>query len=55
MLTEDDIDGGLGEVINGTLPGRENEDEIIVFESVGVAVQDLVTSVMIYKKMCGNC
>ncbi len=54
MITEDDICGGLGEVINGTLHGREDENEIIVFETVGVAAQDLLTSVMINQKMCGK-
>ncbi len=52
MITENDICGGLGEVINGTLSGRESEDEIIIFETVGIAAQDLVTSIMIYREMC---
>lgn len=51
LICADDICGGLGEVINGNLPGRENEDEIIVFETVGIAAQDLVTSGMIYSKL----
>jgi ornithine cyclodeaminase len=48
MITESDITGSLGEVVNGTIPGRENDDEIIVFESVGVAAQDLVAAKVIY-------
>lgn len=51
LVSENDIQGGLGEVINGTLPGRENDDEIIVFETVGIAAQDLITSAMIYEKL----
>lgn len=51
LITENDINGGLGEVINGILPGRENDDEIIVFETVGIAAQDLVASKMIYEKI----
>lgn len=54
IIKENNICGGLGEVINGALPGRENEDEIIIFETVGIAAQDLVTSVMIYQKMRGR-
>lgn len=53
LITENDILGGLGEVINGTLTGRESDDEIIVFESVGIAAQDLTTSGMIYAKLNG--
>mgnify|MGYP003300787625 CR=1 FL=1 len=51
LITENDISGTLGAVINGIIPGRESDDEIIVFESVGIAAQDLVTSAMIYEKI----
>jgi ornithine cyclodeaminase len=48
IIKESDITGSLGEVVNKTIPGRENDDEIIVFESVGVAAQDLVAAKIIY-------
>lgn len=44
LITDDHIHGELGDVVTGIVPGRENEDEITVFKSVGVAVQDLVTA-----------
>lgn len=50
IITEDDVLGSLGDVINGTLPGRESDDEIIVYETVGIAAQDLVTAKAIYDK-----
>lgn len=50
IITEEDISGSLGDVINGTLKGRENDEEIIVYETVGVAAQDLVASKVIYDK-----
>ena len=50
IITENDIQGSLGDVINGTIKGRENDDEIIVFETVGVAAQDLVAAKIIYDK-----
>ena len=34
------IDAEIGEIVNGTSPGRENDDEITFFKSVGVAAQD---------------
>ena len=49
-IKREDICGSLGDVINGTVSGRENDDEIIVFESVGVAAQDLVAAKVIYDK-----
>lgn len=49
-ITKEDFTGDLGEVIKGDLVGRENDDEIIVFETVGVATQDLVAARQIYDK-----
>jgi len=34
------IDAEIGEIVNGTHPGREDETEITFFKSVGVACQD---------------
>ncbi len=50
LITEDDIAGSLGDVILGRIPGRESDDEIIVYETVGIAAQDLVTAKAIYDK-----
>lgn len=49
-ITKDDFTGDLGQVIKGELVGRENDEEIIVFETVGVATQDLVAARRIYDK-----
>ena len=42
------IHGSIGEVINGTLPGRENDEEITLFKSVGLAVQDISCASFVY-------
>ena len=34
------IDAEIGEIVNGTAPGRQSDDEITFFKSVGVACQD---------------
>ena len=34
------IDAEIGEIVNGTQPGRQSEDELTFFKSVGVAAQD---------------
>jgi ornithine cyclodeaminase len=49
-ITKDDFTGDLGEVILGSVAGRENDDEIIVFKTVGIGTQDLVTAKYIYDK-----
>ena len=43
-LREEQFTGDIGDVILGKLPGRENDDEIIVFKTVGVGIQDLVAA-----------
>lgn len=50
IITEEDFKGDLGDVINGKVIGRENDEEIIVFETVGVATQDLMAAKTIYDK-----
>ncbi len=40
LITEDDVHAELGEIAAGTRPGRERDDEITFFKSVGNAVQD---------------
>lgn len=49
-ITKDLFAGDLGEVILGKVAGRENDDEIIVFKTVGIGTQDLVTAKYIYDK-----
>ncbi len=49
-VTREDFTGDIGNVVKGELAGRENDDEIIVFKSVGVAAQDLVTAKVIYDR-----
>jgi ornithine cyclodeaminase len=50
IITEEDFTGDLGQVIKGDVIGRENDEEIIVFKTVGVATQDLVAAREIYDK-----
>ncbi|MDR1774369.1 MAG: ornithine cyclodeaminase family protein [Clostridioides sp.] len=50
LIKKEDFTGELGNVVNGTLVGRENDDEIIVFKTVGISVQDIVTAQKIYDK-----
>lgn len=49
-ISKDDFTGDLGDLLLGKIPGRERDDEIIVFKTVGIGVQDLVTATSIYEK-----
>jgi len=50
IISKNDVDGELGEVILGIVQGRENEDEITIFKSVGSAILDVVVAYKIYEK-----
>ena len=39
----------MGEVFAGTKPGRESDDEVTLFKSVGVAVEDLASAELVYR------
>jgi len=41
---EDHVRGELGEVLTGTAPGRRGDDELTVFRSLGLAVEDLAAA-----------
>ena len=43
-IADGHIKAELGEVLVGTAPGRESDDEITVFESLGLAVEDLASA-----------
>lgn len=50
ILKESDIYAEIGEVISGKKKGRENPDEITVFDSTGIGIQDVSTAYSVYRK-----
>jgi ornithine cyclodeaminase len=44
------IKAELGEVLAGMHPGREREDELTVFESLGIAVEDLASAELVVRR-----
>jgi len=54
IITKDAVVGELGEVIAGLKPGRSSADEITVFTSTGLAIQDAVTAKLVYDKALVN-
>ncbi|MCC3868401.1 ornithine cyclodeaminase family protein [Terrisporobacter mayombei] len=50
IITKEDFTGDIGDVLLGKVVGRENDDEIIVYENVGIGVLDLMTARAIYLK-----
>lgn len=46
----DDIHGSLGDVITQKISGRENNNELTLFKSVGLAIQDISVAFHVFKK-----
>lgn len=44
LFDESHISGELGEVVLGQIPGRQSDDEVTYFKSVGIAVQDVMAA-----------
>jgi len=49
-ISESDIHGEIGEVLVGSKTGRSNAREITLYKSVGVAIQDVATAQLVYRK-----
>ncbi len=50
ILTRDDIYADIGDVVAGKKPGRFSDNEVTVFDSTGLAVQDIAVAWRVYQK-----
>ena len=50
-VTDEHVKGEIGEVLSGTKKGRENDKEITVFKSLGIAAEDIFSAYHIYEKL----
>ena len=50
LITEDNVRKELGDVITGAAPGRTGRDDITLFDSVGIAMQDLAIGSLLLKR-----
>ena len=41
----------IGEVLAGAKPARQSRDEVTIFKSVGLAVEDVVAAALVYRKL----
>jgi alanine dehydrogenase len=54
LITRDDIHADIGQIVCGTRPARQTDDEITVFDSTGLAVQDISAAAAIYRKLVAD-
>jgi alanine dehydrogenase len=50
VLDDEDIHGELGEVVVGERSGRERDDGMTVFDSTGLAIQDVAAAHVVYER-----
>ncbi len=51
ILTKNMLHSELGDIISGEKVGRETEEEVTVFKSVGLAIVDIIVAQYFYKKL----
>jgi alanine dehydrogenase len=50
LISETDVAGEIGKVICGQLEGRQSDDQVTVFDSTGIALQDSATVPLEYER-----
>ncbi len=49
-IAEDHVTAEIGEVLAGSKPGRTSTEEMTLYKSVGIALQDVATAQLVYRK-----
>jgi ornithine cyclodeaminase/alanine dehydrogenase-like protein (mu-crystallin family) len=52
-LSAGDIRGELADLVSGRVIGRSGEDEIIIFDSTGTAIEDVASAAVAYERAVG--
>lgn len=50
LMTRADVRAELAEVVAGSKPGRASDDEVVVFDSTGTALEDVAAAAAVYEK-----
>ncbi|MFN2622246.1 MAG: ornithine cyclodeaminase family protein [Chthoniobacterales bacterium] len=50
LMGKKDVYAELSEIVAGNKPGRTSDDEITIFDSTGIALEDAVAAVAVYEK-----
>ena len=54
VVTAADVHGELADIVVGRKPGRTSNDDTIVFDSTGTAIQDVATTAAIWQRAVAN-
>jgi ornithine cyclodeaminase len=53
-IGDNHIQGEIGEIAIGKIPGRKTPEEITLFKSLGLAIEDIASAAHIYRKALGK-
>ncbi|MBW2994731.1 ornithine cyclodeaminase family protein, partial [Candidatus Woesearchaeota archaeon] len=51
IITKKNIYAQIGEIVNGKKKGRTSNEEITLFDSTGLAIQDVSTAYVAFQKL----
>lgn len=54
VIAAGEVFAEIGEVAAGTRPGRQSDEEVTLFKSLGLAVEDVATAELVYRKALGH-
>ena len=54
LMTREQVHAELGDVVAGRRPGRTRDDEIVIFDSSGTAIQDVAAAIAVYERACAT-
>jgi thiomorpholine-carboxylate dehydrogenase len=54
VIAAGEVFAEIGEVAAGTKPGRQSDEEVTLFKSLGLAVEDVATAELVYRKALSN-
>ena len=50
VMRREDVRGELADIVSGRVRGRRTDDEIIIFDSTGTAIQDVAAASIVYRR-----
>jgi alanine dehydrogenase len=50
VMRREDVRASLDQIVAGAKPGRLDDDEIIVFDSTGLAIEDVAAAALVYER-----
>ena len=54
IISKEDIYADIGQIVTGKKAGRDTSEQITIFDSTGLAIQDIYSACMIYRKLISN-